>query len=86
VGRAAAAILRLDARDKGKLTGRVLSEAMPGGALPEVKSVTVASDPAENGLRTVLDMQSVGEVRYFDTAGFPGRTVGLSQNPGLPGR
>ncbi len=86
VGRTAAAIMRLDLRDKGKLAGRVLTEAMPGGALPEVKSFTVVSDPAANGLRTVLDMQSVGDVRYFDAAGFPGRTVGLSQDPGLPGR
>jgi hypothetical protein len=86
VGRTVAAILRLDARDTGRLAGRVLTEAMPGGALPEVKSFTVVSDPAANGLRTVLDMQSVGDVRYFDAAGFPGRVVGLSQNPGLPGR
>jgi hypothetical protein len=44
----------------------------------EVKTFTVTSDPAENGLRTVLDVQAVGDVRYFDAAGFPGRTVGLS--------
>ena len=86
VGRTVKAIMGLDIRDKGVLAGRVLSEAMPGGALPEVKSFTVVSDPAANGLRTVLDMQSVGDVRYFDAAGFPGRTVGLSQSPGLPGR
>jgi hypothetical protein len=86
VGRTVAAILRLDARDTGRLAGRVLTEAMPGGTLPEVKSFTVVSDPAANGLRTVLDTQSVGDVRYFDAAKFPGRVVGLSQNPGLPGR
>jgi hypothetical protein len=86
VGRTVEAIMRLDIRDKGVLAGRVLSEAMPDGAMPEVKSVTVVSDPAANGLRTVLDMQSVGDTRYFDAAGFPGRTVGLSQSPGLPGR
>ncbi len=72
------ALLRLEPRDKGKLAGRVLTEAMPGGALPEVKSFTVVSDPAANGLRTVLDVQAVGDVKYFDAAGFPGRTVGLS--------
>jgi hypothetical protein len=27
---------------------------------------------------TVLDYQAVGKTRYFDAAGFPGRTVGLS--------
>jgi hypothetical protein len=78
VGRTVAALLRLEPKDKGNLAGRVLTEAMPGGALPEVKSFTVASDPAENGLRTVLDVQAVGDVQYFDAAGFPGRTVGLS--------
>jgi Type I phosphodiesterase / nucleotide pyrophosphatase len=78
VGRTAAALLRLEPKDKGKLAGRVLTETMPGGALPEVKSFTVVSEPAENGLRTVLDVQAVGEVKYFDAAGFPGRTVGLS--------
>ena len=78
VGRTVAALLRLETKDKGNLAGRVLTEAMPGGALPEVKSFTVVSDPAENGLRTVLDVQAVGDVKYFDAAGFPGRTVGLS--------
>jgi Type I phosphodiesterase / nucleotide pyrophosphatase len=78
VGRTAAAILRLEPKDKGKLAGRVLTEAMPGGVLPEVKSFTLTSEPAENGLRTVLDVQAVGDVRYFDAAGFAGRTVGLS--------
>jgi hypothetical protein len=86
VARTVEAIMRLDIRDKGVLAGRVLGEAMPGGAMPEVKSFTVVSDPAANGMRTVLDMQSVGDTRYFDAAGFPGRTVGLSQSPGLPGR
>jgi len=28
-------------------------------------------------LRTVLNFQRVGKQRYFDAAGFPGRTVGL---------
>jgi hypothetical protein len=86
VGRTVAAILNLDVRDKGRLAGRVLREALPGGAQPQTKSFTVVSDPAANGLRTVLDMQSVGEVRYFDAAGFPGRTVGLSQGAGRPGQ
>jgi hypothetical protein len=30
-----------------------------------------------NGLRTIVNMQFVGRTRYFDAAGFPGRTVGL---------
>jgi hypothetical protein len=78
IGRTIAHLMHLDASDKGKLVGRVLSEALPGGALPEVSSRVIASDPAANGLVTVLNMQQVGETRYFDAAGFPGRTVGLS--------
>jgi hypothetical protein len=78
VGRTIAQLLQLDVKDKGKLVGRVLSEALPNGTLPDVTSRVVKSDPAANGLVTVLDMQTVGTTRYFDAAGFPGRTVGLS--------
>ncbi len=63
--------------DHGKLTGRVITEAIRGGATPTYTSKTLTSDPAENGLKTVLNYQMVGQVRYFDTAGFPGRTNGL---------
>jgi len=73
-----AQLMRLDATDKGKLLGRVLGETLPNGALPEVTSHVVTSNPAPNGLMTVIDMQMVGVTRYFDVAGFPGRTVGLS--------
>jgi predicted AlkP superfamily pyrophosphatase or phosphodiesterase len=78
LGRTIAQLMHLDVRDKGKLVGRVLSEVLPGGALPDVSSRVVTSEPAANGLVTVLDMQQVGNTRYFDVAGFPGRTVGLS--------
>ncbi|MGD0867836.1 MAG: alkaline phosphatase family protein [Rhizomicrobium sp.] len=79
IGRTIAQLMQLDVSgDKGKLLGRVISEAMPGGAMPEVTSRVVTSEPAANGLVTVLDMQMVGTTRYFDAAGFPGRTVGLS--------
>ena len=84
VGRTIAHVLGLDISDKGKLVGRVLSEALPNGALPRVRSRVLISEPAPNGLATVLNEQAVGDVRYFDAAGFPGRTVGLSTTP-LPG-
>jgi predicted AlkP superfamily pyrophosphatase or phosphodiesterase len=84
IGRTIAQLMHLDANDKGKLLGRVLSEALPGGALPEVSSRVITSEPAANGLVTALDMQQVGQTRYFDVAGFPGRTVGLSITA-LPG-
>jgi len=78
LGRTIAQLMQLDVHDKGTLLGRVLSETLPGGTLPEVTSRVVTSEPGPGGLVTVLDMQAVGAVRYFDAAGFPGRTVGLS--------
>jgi hypothetical protein len=81
VGRTIAQLMRLNFRDKGKLVGRVISEAMPNGAVPEVASRVLMSDPASNGLITVVNMQMVGDTRYFDAAGFSGRTVGLSATP-----
>jgi hypothetical protein len=78
VGRTIAHILGLEVSDKGRLAGRVLSETLPNGALPPVTSRVLISEPAANGLSTVVNMQAVGETRYFDAGGFPGRTVGLS--------
>ena len=50
---------------------------MPNGATPKAVSGTMKSQPSTNGLRTVLNFQHVLTQRYFDAAGFPGRTVGL---------
>jgi hypothetical protein len=77
VGATAARILGLRPRPHGDLVGRVMTEAMPNGATPRAVSVVVKSEPAANGLRTVLNFQRVGTQRYFDVAGFPGRSVGL---------
>jgi arylsulfatase A-like enzyme len=63
---------------KGKLTGRVITEALAGGAEVNVSKRTIQSAPAENGVSTVLNLQQVGDARYFDAAGFAGRAVGLS--------
>ena len=84
LGRTIAELMHLEVQDKGRLVGRVLTETFPGGAVPEVTSRVITSDAAPNGLVTVLDMQQVGTTRYFDAAGFPGRTVGLSSTS-LPG-
>ncbi len=78
LGRTIAQLMQLSVHDKGKLVGRVLAETLPNGALPAFASRVIKSDPAANGLVTVIDMQTVGTTRYFDAAGFPGRTVGLS--------
>jgi hypothetical protein len=42
----------------------------------------VTSRPDAQGLRTVLNFQRVLNQRYFDTAGFPGRTLGLEVEGG----
>jgi hypothetical protein len=67
---------------KGELIGRVMSEAMPNGKTPKAFSGVTKSQAAANGLRTVLNFQRVGSQRYFDAAGFPGRTVGLDAEGG----
>jgi arylsulfatase A-like enzyme len=63
---------------KGKLKGRAISEALRGGAEPSVTRHTIQSQAAENGAATILNYQQVGETRYFDAAGFAGKTVGLT--------
>ena len=82
VGATAARLLGLTQKPRGNLIGRVITEAMPNGATPRAFSGTVKSQPSANGLRTVLKFQRVLEQRYFDAAGFPGRTVGLDAEGG----
>jgi len=77
VGVTIAKILGLRVSGKGRMHGRVLSEAFPGGKAPRVAAKTLASASTPGGLRTVLDYQTVGSTRYFDAAGFPNRTLGL---------
>lgn len=71
-------ILGLDIAPKGSLTGRVITEALKGGKPVAVTHAWQVSPPAKNGKVTVLNFQRVGGTRYFDTAGFPGRTLGLT--------
>ena len=78
VGRTIGSLLGLEPHDKGKLVGRVLSESLNGGELPKVERRVLASAPGPNGMATILNEQSVGDVRYFDAAGFVGRTLGLT--------
>lgn len=77
VGITAAKLLGVSRKANGKLIGRVMTEAMPNGATPKAFTGTLTSKPDANGLSTVLQFQRVLEQRYFDVAGFPGRTVGL---------
>jgi hypothetical protein len=73
-----AAILNLHIDDTGKLIGRVLTEAMPNGRMPQWKTSLQESQPNAAGQQTIVQIQHVGETRYFDAAGYAGRTVGLS--------
>jgi Type I phosphodiesterase / nucleotide pyrophosphatase len=79
VGVTIARILGLRLRSKGTLAGRLMREAMPGGRMPNVSARTRQSEPDPSGIRTLLNYQRVGSTRYFDAAGFPGRTVGLKE-------
>ena len=77
LGRTIAHLLGLKVSDKGNLVGRVLTEALPNGAMPAAQSGTLRSPPDAAGRVTVLNYQTVNKVRYFDAAGYPGRTLGL---------
>ena len=79
IGRTIAHILRLNMPAKGKLVGRVIDEALPGGQTPQFAAKVERSEPAGNGLATALHYQFVAKTRYFDAAGFDGRTLGLSR-------
>ena len=55
---------------------------MPNGVTPKAADGHDQVQAAANGLRTVLKFQRVLSQRYFDAAGFPGRTVGLEADAG----
>jgi hypothetical protein len=78
IGATMASILNLHIKDTGKLVGRVLTEAMPNGKMPEWKTSFRESEKDADGRQTIVQIQLVGETRYFDAAGYAGRTVGLS--------
>jgi hypothetical protein len=82
VGMTAARLLDLRSAAEGGLVGRVMSEALPNGIIPKMSAGTITSKPASNGLKTIVKFQSVLAQRYFDAAGFPGRTVGLDAEGG----
>ena len=79
IGKTMAQILGLKIPFKGMLMGRVVEEALPGGATPAVENFVERSHPGPDGLSTILVGQRAGGERYFDAAGFPGRTVGMDE-------
>jgi hypothetical protein len=82
VGMTIAQLMNLRSAGNGGLTGRVMSEALPNGIILKVAEGSLVSKPASNGLRTIVKYQRVLSQRYFDAAGFPGRTVGLDEQAG----
>ncbi len=62
---------------KGKLTGRVIAEALKSGADTPFEAKAVHSDKTKDGFETVLDYQEADGRRYFDAAGMPGRVYGV---------
>jgi hypothetical protein len=72
-------ILGLNVPANGRLRGRVIAEASPGGVMPAFVADIVRSPPAANGFQTLLNRQHVGSVQYFDAAGANGRAVGLHE-------
>ena len=79
VGKTLAQLLGLKIQNRGKLVGRVIAEALPGGGTPQFMQRTMTSAAGVGGLKTTLRYQTVGTTRYFDAAGFPGRTLGLTE-------
>ena len=67
LGRTIAQLMQLDVHDNGKLVGRVLTETLPNGTLPDVSSRVVTSEPASNGLVTVAQHADGRNVRAIST-------------------
>lgn len=82
-------ILGLRSDAKGKLTGRVINEVLPGGKMPAISKRTCfypaiylgrgarLDEPPLLHLQPAVATQTVGEYTYFDAAGIVGRTLGL---------
>src|SRR6478609_9160926 len=79
IGKTIAQVLGLKIPFHGSLVGRVVDEALPGGAIPAIENFVERGSPDETGLATTLVGQRVGRMRYFDAAGFPGRTAGMDE-------
>jgi hypothetical protein len=78
IGQTLARLLGLKIPFRGSLMGRVIEEALPGGAEPVCATGAQMAGEGPNGLATVLRYSQVGAARYFSAAGFSGRTVGIA--------
>src|SRR6478752_5445316 len=79
IGKTIAKVLGLKIPSHGVLTGRVVEEALPSGEYSSVEHFIEQAKPDENGMATILVGQRIGQIRYFDAAGFLGHTVGLDE-------
>jgi arylsulfatase A-like enzyme len=70
-------VMGFDLPAKGVLKGRVIGEALAGGADTPFRREVQKSAPGPGGVQTILDYETVGTERYLDAAGFDGKTVGL---------
>jgi arylsulfatase A-like enzyme len=61
----------------GTLKGRVMTEILKDGGDVMSTHKDVVSDPSPEGLRTIVNLQYVGDTPYFSAGGFAGRTLGL---------
>jgi arylsulfatase A-like enzyme len=77
IGKTITRLLDLKIVDKGKLVGRLMTEAMRNGKLVGWRRESITSPKDKNGLFTTVQFQTVGTTRYFDVAGYPNRTLGL---------
>ena len=77
IGKTIAKVLGLNIPFKGMLMGRVIEEALPGGEVPASVAGVLRSEPAVDGLVTLLAFQRVGTTSYYGAAGFRDRTIGL---------
>jgi hypothetical protein len=84
MGQTMARLLGLKIPFKGGLMGRVVEEALPNGAMLATTAASLRSSASAAGLQTVVEYQRVGSTRYFDAAGFPSRTIGLSEKAAGP--
>lgn len=77
IGQTIAQLIGVPLQRPGSLAGRVLTEALRGGAVPIYARGFLRAPDEDHGVRTVLLYQRVGKTSYFDAAGTPGRTLGL---------
>jgi predicted AlkP superfamily pyrophosphatase or phosphodiesterase len=82
-----ASVLGFNIPSNDSLKGRVISEALVGGpgSFTVVSGVLKSAPTAIGGVETFLNYQEINGVRYFDAAGFAGKTVGLRTTTAAPG-